>query len=83
MNKWSAYFIYHAYQLCIQTLFQFISNFCHFLNLAGGGGEDEKQLVGLQQAAPQAKTASEMKYDLIFEISDMNYTDDLSFKALT
>ena len=57
MNKWSAYFIYHAYQLCIIALFQLISHFFKYLNFTDGDDEEgEKRLVGLRQAAPQAKT---------------------------
>ena len=55
MDKWSAYFIYHAYQLCIIALFQLVSHFFKYFNFTDGDDE-EKRLVGLRQAAPQAKT---------------------------
>ena len=41
-------------QLSISSLFQVVSQFSNFLNFADGGG-DEKRLVGLRLAAPQAK----------------------------
>ena len=50
---WSAYFIYHAYQLCIIALFQLVSHFFKYFNFTDE--EEEKRLVGLRQAAPQAK----------------------------
>ena len=42
-------------QLCVTSVFDVISNFLNLLNLAGAAG-DEKQFVGLRQAAPPAKT---------------------------
>ena len=49
MNKWSAYIIRHAYQLCIIALFQLVSHF-NFTD-----GDEEKRLVGLRQPVPLAK----------------------------
>ena len=45
MNKWSAYLIYHAYQLCILSLFQVVSHLWEIFNFTGGG---EKRLLGLR-----------------------------------
>ena len=43
-----------AVVLSTSANFSLISNFWHFLNLAG----KEKRLIGLRQAAPQAKNQS-------------------------
>ena len=46
--------------LCIIVLFQVVSQFSNFLNFADEEG-DEKRLVGLRLAAPQAIRVSKKK----------------------
>ena len=55
MNKWSAYFIYHAYQPCILSLFHVVSNLLEFFNFNGDDDDDEKRLLGQRRASPLAK----------------------------
>ena len=44
---------FSAYHLSIISLFQVVSQLSNFLNF--GDDDDEKRLVGLRRAAPQAK----------------------------